>query len=98
MAECNDKKCPKHANVKIRGTALQGVVVSDKMQNSVVVERKFLKKLPKYERYRRETSRITAHKPACMEVNVGDTVEIAETKKLSKTKSFVVTKVIKKVE
>ena len=44
MAECNDAKCPVHGKTKVRGITLRGVVVSDKMTNSVVVERKYLQK------------------------------------------------------
>ena len=90
MAECKDAKCPVHGKTKIRGITLRGKVISDKMTNSVVVERKYLNKNSKYERHERRKSHITAHKPPCMDVKTGDTVEIAETRKLSKTKSFVV--------
>ena len=96
MTECKDKKCPVHGSIKVRGIYLIGTVVSDKMKNSVVVERKLIKKVPKHERYKRGKSRITAHKPGCMKVKVGDVVEIGETRKISKTKNFVVTKVVKK--
>jgi len=92
--ECNDRNCPVHGGIKVRGTALEGTVVSDKMMGSVVVERPILKKNLKYERYERSKSRITVHKPSCMQVKVGDKVEIGETRKISKTKSFVITKVL----
>ncbi len=90
MAECKDKKCPVHGDTKVRGITLQGTIVSDKMTNSVVIERKHLVKNSKYERFERRKSHITAHKPPCIDVKVGDKVEIGETRKLSKTKSFVV--------
>lgn len=92
--ECNDKNCPIHAGMKIRGNLMEGEVVSTKMKNSVVVERHSLRKNQKYERYERTRSRLTVHKPECMEVQVGDKVQIGETRKISKTKSFVITKVI----
>ena len=92
MAECNDAKCPFHGKTKVRGITLEGVVVSDKMTNSVVVERKYLRKDQKYERYQRRKSRVTAHNPPCIQAKSGDRVEIGETKRLSKTKSFVVLK------
>ena len=71
-----------------------GIVVSDKMDNTVTVQIDRLKKYPKYERYARVRSRIHAHKPECMNIHVSDLVEIRETRKISKTKSFVVTKKI----
>jgi len=92
--ECNDKNCPVHGSLRVRGNLFEGMVVSDKMNKSVVVERHFIKKNKKYERTERSRSRITAHKPGCMEVHNGDKVEIGESRKISKTKSFVVTKVI----
>ena len=92
--ECNDKNCPTHGKIKIRGMLLEGVVVSTKMKDSVVVERHFLQKDKKYERLKRAKSRVSAHKPQCMEVKMGDRVELGETRKISKTKNFVVTKVI----
>ena len=92
--ECNDKNCPVHGTTKVRGNLLEGKVVSTKMKNSIVVERLGIKKNKKYERYERTKSRLTVHKPSCMEVNVGDTVQIGETRKISKTKSFVVTKIV----
>ena len=94
MTECTDQQCPQHAGLKTRGNILNGVVVSDKMANTIIVERRMLKKDAKYERVYRARSRIPAHKPECMKVNLGDKVEIRETRKLSKTKSFVVTSVI----
>ena len=92
--ECNDKNCPVHGTTKVRGNLLEGKVVSTKMKNSIVVERLGIKKNKKYERYERTKSRLTVHKPSCMEVNLGDKVQIGETRKISKTKSFVVIKVM----
>ncbi|MBI1973521.1 30S ribosomal protein S17 [Candidatus Micrarchaeota archaeon] len=88
--ECNDRHCPKHAGLPVRGTMLEGVVVSDKAKNTVTVERGYLHYVPKYERYQRRTTRIAAHKPGCMQVAPGDKVRLAECRKISKTKSFVV--------
>jgi len=96
--ECEDKKCPIHSNVRVRGAILDGKVVSNKPKNTVIVEREYLRFIPKYERYERRKTRIAAHRPACMEVQTGDRVRIGECRKLSKTKSFVVTKIIKERE
>lgn len=96
MQECKDKNCPIHGNLKVRGIILEGVVVSNKPKNTVVVEREYLHFVPKYERYERRKSRINAHKPECMEINVGDKVKIGECKKISKTKSFVVIEKVQK--
>jgi len=87
---CNDKKCPFHGKVSLRGRKLKGTVVSDKMTRtvSVKIERKYY--VPKYERYERRTSKIHAHNPPCINAKVGDEVYIMECRRLSKTKSFVV--------
>jgi small subunit ribosomal protein S17 len=83
-----------HGGLKVRGNIFTGIVVSDKMQRSAVIERRFLRKVAKYERYIRTKSRITAHVPECVKVRIGDIVELGESRKISKTKSFSVLKVV----
>lgn len=46
--------------------------------------------LHKYERYGKRISKVKAHKPDCMDIKIGDMVEIKETKPISKTKNFVI--------
>ncbi len=92
--KCNDKKCPYHGNVKVRGMMFTGKVISAKPTRTVTVERILLEYVPKYERYKRKRSRIHAHNPPCINAKEGDTVLVGETRKLSKTKSFVVLKVL----
>ena len=93
--ECNEKDCPFHGSLSVRGRLLEGVVVSTRMQKSVVVRLTYTKFYKKYERYARMSSRITAHSTPCIPVKVGDTVRIAECRPLSKTKNFVVVEVTK---
>ena len=88
--ECNDYNCPFHGTLSARGRVLNGVVVSDKMEKSVVVAIEYMRFYPKYERYARMNSRITAHNPPCIDAKTGDKVKIAECRPISKTKSFVV--------
>ena len=90
MEKCADAKCPHHGGLRVRGKIMEGVVVSDKPKNTVILEHEYLNFVPKYERYERRTTRIAAHKPACMDVKAGDTVRVGECRKLSKTKAFVV--------
>ncbi len=94
--ECNDPNCPYHGNIKVRGITLVGRVVSDKMDKTVTVEREEIKKVPKYERFMRKRYRIHAHNPPCINAKEGDVVLIGETRKIAKTVSFVVLKVIKR--
>ncbi|MGQ9595877.1 MAG: 30S ribosomal protein S17 [Thermoproteota archaeon] len=88
--KCNDKKCPFHGNVKIRGNIFEGIVVSDRMKNTVVVMREYLQYVPKYKRYMRKRSRTPSHNPPCISARVGDRVIIGESRPLSKTVHFVV--------
>jgi len=69
-----------------------GTVVSNKMDNTVVIERQHMKMVPKYQRYEKRRSKIHAHNPPCIGAKIGDIVTIAECRPISKTKSFVVVK------
>ena len=55
-----------------------------------------IRHVPKYERYKKSKSRIYAHSPDCIGAKEDDVVKVAETRKLSKTKSFVVLEVVGK--
>ncbi|MGB9732772.1 MAG: 30S ribosomal protein S17 [Candidatus Micrarchaeia archaeon] len=96
MSECNDPNCPIHGNIKVRGAQIIGTVVSNKGKKTVIVEREYTKYIYKYERSLRKRSRIPAHNPECINAQVGDIVKIGETRRISKTKSFVVTEVVKR--
>lgn len=87
---CDDVDCPFHGALSVRGRMMEGIVVSDRMQKSVVVSIEYTRYYPKYERYARMNSRITAHNPPCIAARRGEKVKIAECRPLSKTKSFVV--------
>ena len=93
--ECQDEKCPFHGNTGIRGNIIQGKVVSTRAQKTAIVERHYQHYLRKYERYERRHSRIVAYNPECIGAKEGNTVTIAETRPLSKTKAFVVIEVSK---
>ncbi len=92
--ECNDPKCPIHGMLKTRGNEIEGVVVSDKAKKTVIIEHAYTVFLHKYERSLRKTSRIAAYSPECMGAKAGDRVRIAETRRLSKTKSFAVVGIV----
>lgn len=95
MLECKDEKCPIHGGLKTHGSEVEGIVVSDKAAKTVIIERPYTTFLKKYERSLRKNSRIAAHNPECINAKVGDLVLIAGSRRLSKSKSFVVTKIIK---
>jgi len=95
---CTDKNCPFHGQLKVRGNQFIGRVVSDKMQHTVIVEWISTKYIPKYERYKKVRTKLTAHNPTCINAIEGDLVRIGECRPLSKTKNFVVINVIGKLE
>jgi small subunit ribosomal protein S17 len=74
-----------------------GVVTSNKMQKSIVVAVMRKVKHPKYGKFVNKTSTFVAHdeKDEC---SIGDTVRIAETRALSKTKNWRLVEVIEKVK
>ena len=86
---CNDKYCPFHGTLPIRGQIITGIVSSDKMNNSILVKKEFMRYVPKYERYEKRTSTYSAHCPPCLKLKIGDQVRIAECRPISKTISFV---------
>jgi len=88
--ECADGHCPFHGKLSVRGQLIAGKVATNKMQRTVVVLREYTKFVSKYERYEKRRSKIPAHLPDCIKVNVGDEVTIMECRPLSKTVSFCV--------
>jgi small subunit ribosomal protein S17 len=93
--DCLSKDCPFHGNLKIRGKTMIGEVVSLKAGDTVVIERRYLTFVPKYERYERRRKKVIAHKPKCMKLAKGDEIRIAECRPLSKTKRHVVIEKVK---
>ena len=88
--ECNDKKCPFHGSLKLRGRIFVGIVTATDAHKSATVmwERKNL--IQKYERYEKRRTKIRVHNPPCINANKGDFVKIAECRPLSKTKKFAI--------
>lgn len=71
---------------------LTGRVVSNKMNKSIVVKIERREKHPVYGKYVSKTTKIKAHDEA-NECNEGDLVTIAESRPISKTKSWTLVKV-----
>jgi len=91
--ECEDKHCPFHGSISVRGSTFTGKVESTAMDKSATVRWEYSNKVPKYERFERRNTKVTAHVPECMHVEEGDTVTVAETRPISKTKSSVIIEV-----
>ena len=71
----------------------QGVVVSDKMQKSVVVATERRVQHGLYGKMQKRTSRFVAHDEN-NEAKVGDTVVIAESRPLSKLKRWALVRIV----
>jgi small subunit ribosomal protein S17 len=76
---------------------VQGVVVSDKMQESVVVAVDRQERHPLYGKIQRRTRKFMAHN-AGNTARVGDRVAIVESRPLSRRKRWAVTRVIEKAK
>ena len=74
-----------------------GVVVSNKMDKSIVVEIERREKHPIYGKFIKKTSRFMAHDEK-EECNIGDTVRIMETRPLSKRKRWRLVEIIERAK
>lgn len=92
MEECNDQCCPYHGTTRIRGKITKGIIVSKKSRNTVIIRRDYVQFVKKYQRYERRNTRLACHLPNCLshEIKIGDLVRVGESRKISKTKAFIV--------
>ena len=74
---------------------LTGMVVSDKMDKTVVVAVERQTRHAVYGKSQKKTSKFVAHNEG-NEAKVGDTVAIAESRPLSRRKRWIVTRVVAK--
>jgi small subunit ribosomal protein S17 len=72
-----------------------GVVVSDRMDKTVIIRIESQKRHPLYGKTVRRTSRLSAHDES-NEAHVGDVVRVMETRPLSKTKRWRVVEIVEK--
>ncbi len=79
-----------------RRKRLVGVVVSDKMQKTVVVQVTWTLRHPLYEKVIRRRKKFKAHDE--LGARVGDVVRIVESRPISKTKRWVVEAILKRAE
>ena len=88
-----DKKCPFTSKVTIRGRILKGIVISTKMERTIVIRRDYLHYVPKYNRYEKRHRNISAHCSPAFKVKEGDIVTVGECRPLCKSVCFNVLKV-----
>ncbi len=74
-----------------------GVIISNKMDKSIVVAVRRREKHPIYGKFINKTTKLVAHdeKNTC---NIGDTVKIMETRPLSKSKNWRLVEIIERVK
>jgi len=78
-------------NTTSKKRVLEGVVVSDKMKDTVTVAVPRYVKLPKYNKYLTRTKKYKAHNPGNTK-KIGEKVQIEECRPISKDKHFIVIK------
>ena len=74
-----------------------GVVVSNKMDKSIIVAVKRKVKHPIYGKFVNKTTRFVAHDKE-NDCNIGDMVKIGETRPLSKTKNWRLIEILERVK
>ncbi len=80
----------------LKGRMLQGVVVSDKMDKTVVVRVSRRVKHPLYGKIVTRSTKLHVH-DADNQCQIGDTVKIQESRPISKTKNWVLIEVLESV-
>jgi small subunit ribosomal protein S17 len=76
---------------------LQGVVVSDKMDKTIVVELTMRKLHPLYKKYVTRSKRVKAHDEQ-NEAHQGDTVRVVECRPLSRDKRWRLAEIVEKAK
>ncbi len=84
-------------NLKKGKQVLQGVVASDKMDKTIVVEIMMRKLHPLYKKYVTRSKRFKAHDEA-NEAHVGDTVRVEECRPLSRDKRWRLIEIVERAK
>jgi small subunit ribosomal protein S17 len=74
-----------------------GIVVSDRMNKTVVAQVEMLKKHPVYKKYIKRSKRYKVHDEQ-NEAKVGDTIRFVETRPISKDKSWKLVDIIERAK
>lgn len=76
---------------------LQGVVVSDKMDKTIVVEIVMRKLHPLYKKYLTRSKKVKAHDET-NDAKIGDVVRVVETRPLSKEKRWRLAEIVERAK
>ncbi|NLG67081.1 MAG: 30S ribosomal protein S17 [Actinobacteria bacterium] len=82
---------------KSRQRERQGVVVSDKMEKTIVVEVTSVKPHPLYQKIVRRTNRLKAHDES-NEARIGDTVLVRECRPLARSKFWRLVQILERAK
>ncbi|MEV6244326.1 30S ribosomal protein S17 [Lentzea sp. NPDC051838] len=93
MTDSNEVQTEKRNDRKVR----EGLVVSDKMDKTIVVALEDRKKHPRYSKVMRSTTKVKAHDEE-NSAGVGDRVLLMETRPLSATKRWRLVEVLEKAK
>ena len=91
--ECQDKNCPFHGGLSIRGKLFDGKVTGNKAKQTITLQKEEPIYFSKFKRYARGKSTIHAHVPSNLQVKEGDIVVAAECRPIAKSVSYVVIEV-----
>ena len=91
--DCQDKNCPFHGELSIRGKLFDGKVTGAKAKQTITLTKDEPIYFSKFKRYARGKSTIHAHVPGCLDVASGDNVLTAECRPISKSVSYEVIEV-----
>lgn len=84
-------------NAKRGKQTLQGIVVSDKMEKTIVVEITMRKLHPLYKKYVTSSKRIKAHDEK-NDAHIGDTVTVVESRPLSRDKRWRLAEIVERAK
>ena len=93
MTESNEVQTEKRNDRKVR----EGLVVSDKMDKTIVVALEDRKKHPRYSKIMRSTTKVKVHDEENA-AGIGDRVLIMETRPLSATKRWRVVEILERAK
>ena len=95
MSETNDSVSASAPKARGSRRVLKGRVISNKMDKSITVETSRRVKHPIYEKFIGRRTRVHAHDEN-NEANIGDIVQVTETRPLSKLKRFRLLNIVSK--
>jgi len=85
------------ATVRKEKQVLQGVVVSDKMEKTIVVEIVMRKLHPLYKKYLTRSKKVKAHDET-NDAKIGDTVRVVECRPLSRDKRWRLAEIVERAK